>query len=166
MFLMKDDFKLGKMLETERLEYADIDIPGLIAVHEHWSRVKGDNVAPSLRDFRLQDLPPKIVPFMALIDFVGPPFDFRYRFFGSKMVEGSGFELTGKTYYADKVEGYGFVNAKLLPVMIAKRHPLYTRTTWKSVKGLLFKTTSIRMPLSNDGTEITGAATVNDFAWA
>ncbi len=100
---------------------------------------------------------------MVLVDILGPPLDFHYRFFGGKMVEVSGVELTGKTYYADRIEGYGFANAKLLPVMMTERVPMFTRTRWISVRGVPFQTITVRLPLSENGKSTTGGATVNRF---
>jgi len=103
---------------------------------------------------------------MAIVDFVGPPLDYYYRFFGSHMVEISGLELTGKRYYADNVEGYGFVNAKIFPIMIEERRPVVHRMTWISVKQLLYATTTVRLPLSADGQNVTGGVTVNQYRLA
>jgi hypothetical protein len=100
---------------------------------------------------------------MAVVDFVGPPLDYFYRFFGSKMVEVSGMELTGKTYYADGIEGYGFVNAEIFPEMIAERRPICTRTHWISVRALHYATITVRLPISADGESVTSGVTVNQF---
>lgn len=155
--------RVTQLLETEWLDLADIRHPALVAVYEHWNAVRGGNFAPSLRQFRLEDLAPEIVPSMVIIDFIGPPLDFHYRFFGSKMVETSGMELTGKSYFADNVKGYGFVNAEIFPKVIEARRPLCTRSTWKSVKSITKFTTTIRFPVSADGKTVTNGVTVNHF---
>ena len=72
-------------------------------------------------------------------------------------------ELTGKRYFADKIKGYGFVNEKLLPEMITRRGPLFHIVKWQSIRGVIYETTSARLPLSDDGETITGAMTAN--AW-
>ncbi|MEK9723478.1 MAG: hypothetical protein VW405_08340, partial [Rhodospirillaceae bacterium] len=106
---------------------------------------------------------PRVVPYMAVVDFVGPPLDFYYRFFGTKMVEFSGVELTGKTYYADGVTEYGFVNAQQFPRMIEMRRPLVIEARWMSMRGLRVATQTIRLSLSEDGETITGGAAVNEY---
>jgi len=163
MYRYAEDLKVASIIETERLDVTGLGIPALRAVYDYWDRQRGDAFAPSLKSFRLDDLDPAIVPNMAVVDFVGPPLDFYYRFFGGKMVETSGMELTGKTYYADGIEGYGFVNAQIFPQMIAERRPICTRTLWVSVRTLHFATTTIRLPISADGERVTSGVTVNQF---
>lgn len=163
MYRFTDDLKVESIVNMARLDVGEIDFPLLVKVYEYWDRVRGEKFAPSLKEFHLDDLPPAIIPNMAVVDFIGPPLDFLYRFFGSAMVEASGMELTGKRYYADKVKGYGFVNAKMFPTMIEERRPIVSRTEWVSVKGLRYATTTVRMPLSADGTNVTGGVTVNQY---
>ena len=100
---------------------------------------------------------------MAVVDFIGPPLDFYYRFFGTRMVEIAGQELTGRRYHADKITGYGFVNAEIFPIMIESRRPVCSRTRWVSVRGFDITTTTVRLPLSEDGETITGGVTANSF---
>ncbi len=166
MYRFTDDLKAASILETTRVGVTEIDVPALTEVYDYWRQVRGAKFAPSLREFKLDELPPAIVPSMAVVDFQGPPLDYFYRFFGSKMVEISGMELTGKRYYADNVQGYGFVNAEVFPIMIEERQPIVTRTKWVSVKALLFITTTIRLPLSADGETVTGGVTANQFQMA
>lgn len=155
--------RFARLIETEEIAHADIRGLPIEAAFAYWEAQRGEKIAPSRRDFRLDDLPPALIPCLAMIDFVGPPLDFYYRFFGSRMVDVAGRELTGKTYYADDVKGYGFANAKLLPLMIEKRRPLFHRVTWESDRGSRFVTTTARLPLSEDGETITGAVTANDY---
>lgn len=158
-----EDRMLAHVVDTMEIDHDEIAALDIDAVYRYWDGLRGERIAPTRRAFHLEELPPQIVPRMAMIDFLGPPLDYHYRFFGTKMTEVAGRELTGKTYYADKIEGYGFVNAKLFPVLVERKKPLFHRTTWESVKGLLFMTTTMRLPLSDDGEKITGAVTANVF---
>jgi hypothetical protein len=94
---------------------------------------------------------------------IGERPDFRYRFFGSYMAEVAGQELTGKSYFADEIKGFGFINAEILPVMIQRRAPVYSRSRWVSVNGMRLATRTIRLPLSEDGETITGAVVIDRF---
>jgi hypothetical protein len=140
MYRYADDPKVAKILETNRISIEQVEIPALIEIHDHWNRVRGDKFAPSL--------------------------DYFYRFFGSRMVEIAGMELTGERYYADAVKGYGFVNAEIFPIMIAERRPIVSRTKWVSVKTLHYWTTTVRLPISADGAAVTGGVTVNQYQMA
>lgn len=152
-----------RILESVEITLADIHGMPIMAAYEYWNGLRGSAFAPPRQVFRLEELPPRLVPYMAMVDFVGPPLDYYYRFFGTAMAEASGRELTGKTYYADNVEGYGFVNARLFPVLIERKEPLFHRTTWESVKMVQLVTTTIRLPLSSDGETVDGAVTANDY---
>lgn len=163
MMWRSDDDRVARTLETEWLSVDDIEHPGVLAVYRYWDRVRAGRVGPPVREFRLDEQAPEIIPYMAVVDFRGPPLDFHYRFFGSKMVENAGQDLTGKTYYADGVTGYGFVNAEVFPKMIEARRPVFTRTRWISVRGVEKITISTRLPLSEDGRDITGGVTVNHY---
>lgn len=163
MYRYADDPKIATILETNRISIEQVDIPALVEVYDHWNKVRGDKFAPSLREFRVDELPPAVIPGLAVVDFLGPPLDYFYRFFGSRMVEIAGMERTGKRYYADAVKGYGFVNAEIFPIMIEERRPIVSRTKWVSVKTLLYWTTTVRLPICADGAAVTGGVTVNQY---
>ena len=151
---------VDRMIEIGR---DDIAGSGIDAVYEYWENRRDGAFAPPRRRFRLDDLPASVIPCMAMIDFVGTPVDYYYRFFGSKMVEVAGRELTGKRYFADAVEGYGFVNAQLFPLLVERKVPMIHRVNWISDRGLRIVTTSVRLPLSEDGEAVSGAVTANDY---
>ena len=154
---------LDRIIESVEITRADIATLDINAAYAYWDDLRQGAAGPSQSIFKLDALPPKLVPRLAVVDFVGPPLDFYYRFFGTAMVEAAGKELTGKTYYKDNVQDYGFVNAKLFPILIKKRQPLFHRTIWESVRHVRLQTTTLRLPLSNDGTTVSGAVTANDY---
>lgn len=164
MLRPKDDYRVGYVVQTDFQELDDLEDPNLRAVHGQWDLVRAGRVGPKVAEFRLESLPAAVIPAMTLVDFLGPPIDYLYRFFGSRMVEIAGQELTGKRYYADDVTGYGFVNAKIFPLMIERRRPLLTQTQWVTVNGQERTTLTLRLPLSEDGETITGGVTANRFA--
>lgn len=157
---------LNRIIESVEITRADIATLDINAAYAYWDDLRQGAAGPSQNAFKLDALPPKLVPRVAVVDFVGPPLDFYYRFFGTAMVEAAGKELTGKTYYKDNVQGYGFVNAKLFPIMIETRQPLFHRTIWESVRRVRLQTTTLRLPLSNDGATVSGAVTANDYKFA
>ena len=158
------DQKFAYIADVEFLEIADLEDPDLRGVLDYWEQVRNGRVGPPVDQFRLERLPPEIIRCTAVLDLIdGESPDFRYRFFGSYMVETAGQELTGKRYFADGINGFGFINAEIIPVMIARRAPVYSRTRWVSVNGMRISTTTIRLPLSENGETITGAVVVDRF---
>jgi hypothetical protein len=156
--------KLGKFLGQTEITSADIAGKDIDAAYQYWNHVRREQFAPARRDIKLDELPPKLIPSVAIVDFVDDPIDYLYRFFGTNLVQVSGMELTGKRYFADKVKGYGFVNEKLFPEMIIRREPLFHIVKWQSIRDVSYETTSVRLPLSDDGKTVTGCMTAN--AWA
>jgi len=163
LFAQDNNLRGAKTLENLPVDIAGIDSLLIQGAWAHWNHVRGDKFAPTLVEFKLEDLDPSIIPHITIADFEGPPFDYRYRFFGTKVVEIAGMELTGKSYYADNIEGFGFANAQEYPAMIEKRKPAATRTVWLSVKSLRYTATTLRLPLSADTKTVTGGVTVYHF---
>ena len=163
VFKYNDNLRGAKTVENVHINILDIDSPSLTAVYEYWNDVRGEKFAPSLKEFKLEALPPAFIPRMTIVDFEGPPFDYLYRFFGTEVVRVAGMELTGKRYYADMIEGFGFANAQIFPTIIETRQPIAARTVWLSVKSLHYVTKTLRMPLSADGETVTGGVTIYQF---
>ncbi len=158
------DQKFAYIVDMEFLDIAALEDPGLCAAMEYWDQIRGGRVGPPVDRFRLERLPPEVIRCTAVLDLIdGEPPDFRYRFFGSYMVEVAGQELTGKRYFADEVKGFGFVNAEIIPVLIERRAPIYSRTRWVSVKGMRMSATTLRLPLSEDGERVTGVFVADRF---
>lgn len=152
--------RLVEMTEIGLEAIADLDISQVV---EFWSARKKERIAPPLSDFPLDDIPPPLLPRMAVLDFVGPPFDFRYRFFGTELVRLAGADLTGKLHFAVGVKQFGQASAELLPVLIERREPMCHKVLWQSSRGSHFTFTTVRLPLSNDGETITGAVTATSL---
>lgn len=159
-----DDLRGAKTLEDRQIEISEVDAPDLMAVHAYWDKVRGQNFAPSLAEFSLLGLPADVIPFVSLVDFRAQPFDYRFRFYGTKLVEVSGMELTGKWYNADRVEGFGFANAQTFPAMIESRRPVASRTVWLSRKSIKYVSTILRLPLSEDGETVTNGVAAYHFS--
>lgn len=130
----------------------------------YWRSIKGTDIAPSRKSLRIEQLPPKLIPSVAVIDFVDEPMDFLYRFFGTHLVHVAGMELTGKRYYADKIVGFGAINETLVPELIARRAPMFHHFEWQSSRGVTYESKAVRLPLSDDGEQITGMVTANTIS--
>ncbi len=66
-------------------------------VYELWASLRGNNFAPSWKDFDLQRLPPHAISFTRVVDVLHAPFDLKYRFWGTGLVTMLGDERTGKS---------------------------------------------------------------------
>lgn len=148
---------------TSLVEISENDIVGetIEPALRYWQSIRGDRVAPPRREFRLDEIPPRLVPSIAVIEIVGEPIDFLYRFFGTHLVHVAGMELTGKRYYADKIIGFGAINETLIPELMKRRVPMFHDLKWRSSKGVVYESKAMRLPLSDDGETVNGVVTVN-----
>jgi len=161
---MFEQDKFSKIIDQLEISASDIAGKEIEAAFIYWNSVRDAQFAPSRRKLKLDELPTKLISAIAIVDFIDDPFDYHYRFFGTTLVQVSGMDLTGKNYFADKIKGYGFVNEKLFPELIERKEPIFHIVKWQSIRGVIYETTSARLPLSEDGENVTGAMTAN--AWA
>ena len=66
-------------------------------VFAHWEEIKFGRFAPSWRDFCWQRMPPKLIPWFAVVDVKYAPMDFIYRFWGTARTRIQGKDYTGKS---------------------------------------------------------------------
>ena len=69
--------------------------PRLVALHAYWTAMKAGGRVPRLDDVDPIALETSVVGYVMLLEAL-PKGDFRYRLYGSKIAERSGFEMTGK----------------------------------------------------------------------
>ena len=70
MFEAIRDQCVAHIVDKEILDLDGIDDPGHVAVFEYWDRVRRARVGPPVGEFRLEALPPAIIPSTAVIDFL------------------------------------------------------------------------------------------------
>lgn len=153
----------AKPLSVEFIDLEEMGERDLIDIVLYWEKVRGACFAPTWRNFKLEQLPPAILGCLVVCDFEKDPEDTYYRYFGSRMTEFAGIEMTGKRYVADKITEYGFINAEIFPVMIEKRAPVATYSRWQNADGLVRDTVSLRLPLSDDGETVTHGVAAHVF---
>ena len=87
------------MTETEKIILTDdAEVPEPFGgVYAYWMEKRDRGWAPSLSNFRLDQLESQILPWSIIIDIYPNPVESIYRFWGSKRTELIGKEMTGKT---------------------------------------------------------------------
>lgn len=137
---------------------------GLMAAHEYWVSLKGDRVAPSWKDFELLGLPLHLVPTTLVIDIKDPVSDSIYRFWGSKMTEIHGADMTKGSPYNLQPEGFGQQVYKDHCVVIEKKIPTAGHYSFFAHGGYIHSHSLLRLPLSDDGDRITQLVVVIDYS--
>lgn len=134
----------------------DNDVPDPFGgVYALWMEKRGQDWAPSLSDFRLDDLGARILPWSIIVDVQPNADDFLYRFWGSKRTTLIGVEMTGKfaSEITDPFMREGNIK-EYLEVQKLKK-PLLCNTPVTRKSGVEMTIQSIRLPLTNDGIDVT-----------
>ncbi|MEQ8507193.1 MAG: hypothetical protein RIB80_17870 [Rhodospirillales bacterium] len=151
-------------LKYEILEVDDIDLGPAQTVLDYWNSVRGGAFAPAwMRQFRLSDLPPRIVPDMTVIDRIDAGQNFYYRFWGTNHVLMKGFEMTGKTIDQTPNKTIQHIGTRQLEITFQRRRPtvfLYSIDYPSRHRPTEF---ILRLPLSDDGAAISGFASFQDL---
>lgn len=124
-------------------------------VFDLWLERRGDRWAPALKDFRLEDLPAPMLPWAVLVD-VGPGKNaFSYRFWGSERCSLIGLELTGKTLADIPDPHMREGNMVEYEAIRRLKVPMLCKTPIRTATGDSAVFESLRLPISNDGENVT-----------
>jgi hypothetical protein len=147
------------------LDAGEIDLGRAQTVLEYWDRVRGDAFAPAwVSQFKLPDLPVRLVPDMTVIDRVDSGQNFYYRFWGSNHAVMKGFEMTGKTIDETPNKEIQRIGTRQLETVVQRRRPtvfVYAIDYPRRHKPTEF---ILRLPLSDDGTTVNRIVSYQDLA--
>ncbi len=132
-------------------------------VYELWDSLRGNNFAPSWKDFDLQRLPAHVIAFTRVVDVLHAPFDLKYRFWGTGLVTVLGQERTGKSLTTLPVARVPQAIAEY-KIVIQEKAPyalVYNAKTTKPAAPLYAP--AIRLPLSDNGKTVDKVITYADF---
>jgi hypothetical protein len=126
-------------------------IPGKLQVLlAYWSRKKGSRIAPARAEINPEEIV-GLLPFVMLIDLVGPEKRLRYRLIGTELDRLFGRSMTGQ--FLDEVDYNGLqalVVADYTKVAL-DAEPSWTRWKFLTGQGRLIEYERIALPLSRDG---------------
>ncbi len=154
---------------TEDQTLADIDrlrdLPvSLIAALDYWDSCRGRAFAPAWCDFDLMALPAKIIPSTTVIDIAENLPDSTYRFWGTHMSVMYGIDMTGGCPYKIHTPAFGQVLLERHQKMLREKKP--SSTHFRFMTGNLDKRshTVLRLPLSDDGTNVHQIVVISDYS--
>jgi len=140
---------MGEVL-TNRDQVPDV----FIEVFDYWNRSRGDAAVARWGSFRLEDLPPKILPWSIVVDVEPGAVEFRFRFWGTKRTSLIGVELTGALTsaipHAEMREG----NVREYQEVFRIGKPMLFDTPIVKGSGINTAFQSLRLPLTDDGESI------------
>jgi hypothetical protein len=144
----------------------DVDeavLPEFRALYRYWAQVRGDRWAPSWSEFRLDYLPAEIIPWCVVVDIHRDPLAFRYRFWGTRVSDLLGVDLTGK--FSDEIPSRPYaVRARAeYTQMLARKAAMYTDKSHINDMEMEVRYQILRVPFSTDS-EVENILSVGGFS--
>jgi len=137
---------------------------GLLSVFDRWQKARANHWAPSWNAYQMESLPPKVIPWCAVVDVLRDPPDFAYRFWGTERANLQGQELTGKPLSEFEPAQMAELLAEELVQVTESRQPLFFRKRHTPPNGSELRFESLRVPLSEDGERVTMVFSVAEVA--
>ncbi|MGJ3261421.1 MAG: hypothetical protein ACFE0S_17605 [Rhodospirillales bacterium] len=147
------------------LAIEEVATPGILSFYRYWDDLRGDRFAPSWRDVHLDDLDPKIVPYIVVCDVLHDPLRFLVRFWGTQHTARKGADKTGKLIGA-KPDFRGATAMAEYAHVVEKRAPVASLdmvNLHNFGRMLPFEQALVRFPLSDDGVDVHNVISV--AAW-
>ena len=123
-------------------------------LHAYWLARKGDRSAPPRSAIRPEDFV-RMLPHIALIDVIGDGPQYRFRVFGTGLVEAYGQELTGKFDHEVDLNSVGPEIIGQLTAVVVECQPNVVRIRFtKDGDGRYLQYERLALPLADDGTDV------------
>ncbi|MBO6519155.1 MAG: hypothetical protein JJ900_14075 [Rhodospirillales bacterium] len=130
----------------------DVDNPAVAVVYAHWREKAGDRWAPAWRDMDIMALPGPLIPYVVVCD-VADGGEFIYRYWGRGHTEYHGVDFSYKPLSSMSREWVRKLLLDQYQHVLEARKPLVFETQYTGMERPLY---SIRLPLSDDGENVTG----------
>ncbi|MEO3428802.1 PAS domain-containing protein [Pelagibius sp. CAU 1746] len=136
---------MKRITDEDEIESADIR-----ALFRYWRSKCPEGGIPRRADIDPVDIP-RLMPKLLIADIERNPFRVRYRLVGTRIVEMTGFEFTGR--YLDEIalEDYEGPFQECYQTACETKSPIITRISWSLTPGLTAEYDVCFLPLSDDG---------------
>ncbi len=130
------------------------------ALVKYWNDLRGERLAPTMKEFDLLEIPSHLLPHSLLVDYNTSNDTFKFRFFGTEMVSRHGEEMTGRSPLDFKWSSFGEVLEKEYRKSLKHKRPEFFTFDFIDEIGARKLHEVLRLPLSDDGEAISGFAVV------
>lgn len=129
-------------------------------LNEYW-QAKAKGKVPSRSDVDPVDVR-ELLPNLMMIDMVGDPVRFRYRLVGTRVVQYTGFDFTGRCLDEMVFQGRDFIE-QCYRRLVAEKRPIFGHYAWL-VRSRHFGQCEFGLfPLSDDGTRVNRGLSIEDY---
>jgi hypothetical protein len=123
-------------------------------LYAYWLSKKGSLIAPPRSAIRPEEIV-AFLPNLALVDVTGNPSRFRFRLFGTELVNAYGQDVTGKCLDEIDLNSFTAEITREVTRMTAERRPQSVRVRFtKQRDGRYLEYERLGLPLSEDGTTV------------
>ena len=154
------------MVKIRDISVSYEDLPqGLREAVDYWRTLKGPRIGPKWREIDMLKLPLQLVPTTVVVDCFDDEqgSNFRYRFYGSGLRSIHNVELTGKTPDDVPVSALSkSIKGEFIRVEESKA-PLFSVYGADTAKGFNAFLNVVRLPLSDDGEQVTNILAVVSY---
>src|SRR5687768_16481804 len=142
------------------IPFHDAD-PRLHQVYAYWQQKRGGRALPARRDIEPADLV-AVLPHLMMVDVEEGP-RFRYRLFGTAVVEAFGSDPTGKYVDDVMVGAYKTFLLGLYNDLVTSKKPIYSTSIYGGKRDTMLWTQRLMLPLSSDGTKVDKVLAIQVF---
>ena len=138
--------------------------PDMVMAFTHWEKARDGRWAPRFRDFELIGLPSNLLPTTLVADYHRETDRFVFRFFGTQVTSVHGVDLTGRSPTDAPSPDLGlFVEEEFRRVLVEKK-PEFLTYSFERPGGAVDLQTVLRLPLSEDGVEVSAIVSIIRFS--
>lgn len=140
---------------------AIVQSPRIQRLHAYWREKAGGTGMPARADFDPVDVR-ELLPNLMMLDVVGDPPRFRYRLVGTRVVQYTGFDFTGR--YLDEMvfQGRDFVE-DCYRRLLKERRPIFGHYAWLVRSRHFGRCEFALFPLSDDGARVDRCVSIEDY---
>lgn len=136
----------------------------LESVHAYWDSLRDGRIAPSWREFDLLKLPAGLLPTTMVVDIRTPLEDSIFRYWGSKLTEIHGMDMTSRHPYDLTPPAFGRQLLADHRKVIEQKTPLAWHYSFLAAAGYMHSHSLIRLPLSDDNENVNHIIVVVDYS--
>lgn len=146
--------------------------PKSVAFLDHCRALQAGAMLPRWSNFKLHELPPDIIPYMAVVDVNSADRSFTYRFWGTGHTALKGVDMTGRKVSDISASALARIGQRQYEMVVAARRPLifvHALTPYDAWKTDI--QVAVRVPLSEDGQVVDKVVSYSNYgedrkAWA
>lgn len=149
-----------------RIAHVEInDLPSALrAVHDYWDSLRDGRMAPAWSEIDLVRFPAKLLPTTMIVDVHDPLEKSIFRYWGSKLTEIHGVDMTSRHPYELNPPEFGQQLLNDHREIVEKKIPLAWHYSFLAVGGYVHSHSVIRLPLSDDGKRVNHIIVVVDYS--